>query len=140
MPTLTRHTTSHLAAQLCSGLTSVATNCDTESGVDYTGPIFKMATLTRHTTNHMAAQPCSGLTSVATNFDTESGVDYIGPFFFKWPPSYKTFLLATCHPSEEVVVDLTKENGRGVQKKRKISFLELKSRPHCRIQLLYSTT
>jgi hypothetical protein len=61
MATLTRHTTNHLAAQLCSGLTSVATNRDTESGINYIGPLYKMATLTRHTTNHLAAQLCSGL-------------------------------------------------------------------------------
>jgi len=65
---------------MCSGLTSVATNRDTESGINYIGPLYKMATLTRHTTTHLAAQLCSDLKSVATKCETGSGVDYIGPF------------------------------------------------------------
>jgi len=77
----TRRTTTDLFAQLCSGLTSVATNRSTEGGIIYIGPLYKMATLTRHTINHLAAQLCFGLTSVAINRDTESGGDYMGPLF-----------------------------------------------------------
>ena len=66
---------------MCSDVTSVATNRDTESGINYIGPLYKMATLTRHTDNHLTAQLCSDLTSVATKCETGSSVDYIGPLF-----------------------------------------------------------
>ena len=59
----TLRTTTDMFALLCSALTSVATNRDTESGINYMGPLYKMAVLTRHTTKHLAAQLCSGLTS-----------------------------------------------------------------------------
>ena len=67
---------------MCSGLTSVATNRDTESGINYIGPLYKMATLTRHTDNHLTAQLCSDVTSVATNRDTESGINYY--YYYYW--------------------------------------------------------
>jgi len=79
--TFTCRTTTDLFAQMCSGITSVATNRDTESGINYIGPLYKMATLTRHTDNHLTAQLCSDLTSVATKCETGSSVDYIGPLF-----------------------------------------------------------
>jgi len=117
MTTVTRHTTSHLAAQLCSGLTSVATNCDTESGITYIGPLFKMATLTRRTTNHMAAQLCSGLTSVATNCDTESGINYIGPLFKMAAFTQNIFSGYLASIGGGRSRPYKKENGHGIEKK-----------------------
>jgi hypothetical protein len=85
MVTTSHYNTNDLFAQLCSDLTSVATNCDTESGGNYIGPLFEMATHKRHTTD-LAAQLCSDLTSDAKNSDTETGVYYTGPFVLKGRP------------------------------------------------------